>query len=241
MLDIHSHILPCVDDGAESIEESLQLLQIMKEQGITAVIATPHFYPHEDNLDDFLEKTAAAYKELCEAARNKGLPDIYLGSEILYFEGMGHSASLDNFCLNNSPYLLVELTDECIGDSLMANIKYLRQNSGIIPIIAHVERYFRAKKYRKFIKFLEKENIMVQINASSVTNADYDRVIAKLMKSGLRILLGTDTHSVDVRPPLMDKALNTISQKYGIQCYNKIVKNIDIFYNKIVTDGGLYD
>ena len=66
MIDIHSHILPCVDDGSESIEESLQLLQIMKEQGITAVIATPHFYPHEDNLDDFLEKTATAYKELCE-------------------------------------------------------------------------------------------------------------------------------------------------------------------------------
>ena len=61
MLDIHSHILHAVDDGAKTTEESLQILTEMYRQGITDVIATPHFYPLEDNLEDYLSITRNAF------------------------------------------------------------------------------------------------------------------------------------------------------------------------------------
>lgn len=237
MFDIHSHILPAVDDGAKTPEESIALLEALKSQGVTDVMATPHFYPHEDNLSEFTKKTAEAYRILLEAVSGKEMPNIYLGCEILYFEGMGHSQSLGELCLNGSSYLLIELTDECIRDSLMTNIKYLKDNSDIIPIIAHVERYYRSKNYRKFIKFLKKENIIVQINASSILERAYERIIQKLIKAELRIIIGSDAHSVAIRPPKLDKALSTVAQKYGKQCYDRILRNMNIIFKNIVTDG----
>ena len=68
MLDIHSHILPAVDDGAEDLDEALKILEMMQKDGITDVIATPHFYADSDNLNDFKTRTEKAYKTLCSAA-----------------------------------------------------------------------------------------------------------------------------------------------------------------------------
>lgn len=237
MFDIHSHILPDIDDGAANIEESLQLLEEMKQQGITDVMATPHFYPHEDSLTDFIENSEQAYKELLRAAEGRNLPRIHLGCEILYFEGMGRSQSLGELCLADSPYLLVELTDECIGESLFTNMEYLVDNSDIIPIIAHVERYYRSKNYRKFIKLLKKENVTVQINASSVLDKTYEKVIKKLLKSGLNLIIGTDAHSVGERPPQMDKAIKFIAQKYGKSTIDKILRNMNRIHHSIIADG----
>lgn len=237
MVDIHSHILPAVDDGAENLEESLALLEAMKNQGITDVMATPHFYPHEDSLPDFKERTALAYDELLKAAHGKELPRVYLGCEILYFNGLGFSEAIGELCLNGSQYLLIELTDEAIGNSLFKNIEYLKTNTEIVPIIAHVERYYRSKNYRKFIKFIEQENITVQINASSFLEKIYDKAISKLIKSNIEIVIGSDTHSLEERPPVMDKALAFIEKKYGKACVGTILRNTDILFKKIVSDG----
>ena len=109
--DIHAHILPFMDDGASSVEESLDLLEALKEQGITDVILTPHFYPQIDSLEDFKEDLTNSYKELFSEYNKKDLPKLYFGCELLYFAGMGDSELLEEFCLNNSKFLLLELTD----------------------------------------------------------------------------------------------------------------------------------
>ena len=237
MIDIHSHILPAVDDGAENLEESLALLNLMKMQGITDVIATPHFYPHEDSMEDFKERTVYAYNELLKKTEGENLPNVYLGCEMLYFEGMGFSEAICDFGLNGSEYLLIELTDACIGNSLFTNIKHLNDNTDIVPIIAHVERYCRSKNYRKFVKFIEKEKITVQINASSFLDKFYSKAISKLIKSNIQIVIGTDTHSVEERPPMMDKALAFIEKKFGKICADTIIRNTDRLFQKIISNG----
>ena len=63
-LDVHSHILPNVDDGAKDMETSVKLLEMLKEQGVTDVIATPHFYPIEDSIEEFVEIVDTAYNNL---------------------------------------------------------------------------------------------------------------------------------------------------------------------------------
>ena len=237
MLDIHSHILPGVDDGSESIEESIAILELMKKQGITDVIATPHLYPHEDSLIDFLENSNNAYNDLKEAIKGKDLPNIYLGCEILYFEGMGNSRSLGSLCLNKSNYLLIELTDKCITESLMTNLLNLVDNIGIIPIIAHVERYFGSRKYRKFLKFLKKEEIIVQINASSFCENIFDRAIHKIFKYGIKTVIATDAHSLEERPPKMTEAFKIIRNKYGNAVVNEIIHNINEIKENIDISG----
>ncbi len=237
MFDIHSHILPAVDDGAQNLEESIALLEALKNQGITDVMATPHFYPYEHSLSDFKEVTSTAYAELLKAIADKDLPKVHLGCEILYFDGLAFSEEIAEFCLGASKYILIELTDKCITDTLFANLLHLKNNTDIVPIIAHVERYHRSKNYKKLLNFLQYENITVQINASSPFDWFYNRSLKKLFKSNLSIIIGSDTHSLLGRPPLMDKAIDIIIKKYGQDMADIILKNTENISKKILLSG----
>ena len=237
MFDIHSHILPAVDDGAKDLEESLALLEALKKQGITDVMASPHFYPYEHSLIDFKELTLSAYNELLTAINGKDLPKIHLGCEILYFDGLAFSEDIEEFCLADSKYLLIELTDKCITDTFFQNILHLKNNTDIIPIIAHLERYHRSKNFKKLIQFLQYESITVQINASSLTEWIYNRTLAKLFKSNLFIIIGSDTHSLSRRPPLIDEAIAIITKKYGEAVAHNIIKNTEHIFKKIIPSG----
>ncbi len=234
MLDIHSHILFGVDDGAKSLEDSIALLNIMKNEDINKIIATPHFYPQDTNIDDFLNLVRKNFKTLKTVALRKGLPDVYLGCELLYFVGMGQSTSLSKLCLNNSNYLLLELTDNCINEKLFSDISALMNQSGIIPIIAHIERYSRAKNFKKLLSFTAENKIPVQINATSFLMRIFKSPIKKIIKSNLTVILGSDTHSVDVRPPRYREALSFIEKKYGTEFKTKLLHTSKYFENKII-------
>ncbi len=232
--DIHSHILPGVDDGSADMTESIAILKLMQSQGITDVIATPHFYPQEDNLTDFSQMVTKTFEELSKRAERNKLPKIYLGCEMLYFKGIGSSTSLAELCLNGSDFLLLELTEEAICDALFDDILTMRNNLGITPIIAHIERYCKAKNYRKLIEFVIAEHIPVQVNASSFTIPILNRAVAKLIKNDVSFVIGTDTHSVDFRPPMLSQALDIIEKKYGTDLKKQIIDNSRILFEKIV-------
>ena len=91
MIDIHNHILFGVDDGAKSLEESLKMLRIAKEQGINTVYATPHFYSFDTDIESLKLKVEENYKVLC-ASLSDDLPNVYLGYELHYFNGIYKSA-----------------------------------------------------------------------------------------------------------------------------------------------------
>lgn len=235
MFDIHSHILPAIDDGAKDLEESLTLLKMMKQDGITTVLATPHFYPQDTGLKDFLTEATNAYNKLKKHIANTDLPEIYLGCEMLYFDGLGNSTSLGRLCLNKSNFLLLELTDYSINERLFENITTLMKQSGIIPVIAHIERYCKAKNYKKLISFVLENRIPIQINAASFFVPVFRRPLKKLLNSGAFIVIGTDTHSPDQRPPRLTDALNFIEKKYGADCKNRLIKSSELLYKKIVS------
>lgn len=236
MFDIHSHILPAIDDGAKDLDESLKLLELMKEDGITHVMATPHFYPQDTNLDSFLQASVSCYNKLNKEIKGRALPQIFLGCEMLYFDGIGNSTSLSRLCLNNSRFLLLELTDHIINDRLFKNLTILTEQVGIIPIIAHIERYCKAKNFKKLLEFVIENNIPIQLNTESFFIPFFRRPLKKILKSDAIIILGTDTHSVDLRPPKMKAALEFIEKKYGKETKEKIIGNADTFFRIIVTE-----
>ena len=92
--DIHSHILPAIDDGAKDLNEALKLLREMKKQGINDVLATPHFYPYENSLDEFLTKSEEKYKLIKQHIENDKYPNVFLGCEMPYFRC---ESNRDNF------------------------------------------------------------------------------------------------------------------------------------------------
>lgn len=206
---------------------------MMKLQGITHVIATPHFYAVNDNLEDYIDRINSAYNKLIKAVAGSELPKIYLGSEVLYYRYIGQSESVYEFCLNKSQYLLLELTDNCIDSGLFDDIIKLRDNMGITPIIAHLERYHKASDYKKLLKFIHEEKILTQINASSLFIDSYSKTAEKLIKKGIINFIATDAHSPVSRPPMMKEALMKISEKLGQEYLNGFIRNSQILLEQI--------
>ena len=108
VVDFHAHILPGADHGSDSIETSIKQLKLAAGEGVTRIIATPHFYPHRHTLDKFLEKRAACAKVLLDACDGT-LPEVKLGAEVLLCPGLDKIQGLEKLCLSGTKYLLLEL------------------------------------------------------------------------------------------------------------------------------------
>ncbi len=232
-LDIHSHILPAVDDGAQSLSESIEILKMMKSQGITHVIATPHFYPFEDTLDDFSKKVTSAYNAIKIEAQKNTLPEIFLGAEVLYYEGISDSMSLYDLCLSNSNFLLLEFSGTNIPNRAFEDLRVLIENHGIIPIIAHIERYAKNKNFKKLLRFIKGRNIPAQINADSLLENSLASTFKMLFKKGIVTYIATDSHSTDFRTPKLNEAKTILDKKYDETIYKKLKANSIKFLDRI--------
>ncbi len=226
MLDIHSHILPMVDDGAGNVEESVALLQRLKEQGITDVVLTPHFNANIDSLDDFFELIKSTENKLSQAIKGMGLPNIHLGCEVRFFFGMGRCEKLRDFTLAGSDYLLVELSSFApITKAVINEIIELSENLDIVPIIAHIERYCHLRGFKKLMSLIEEERILTQINAQSMVIEPIKKLCIKLIKDGHVTFIASDCHSIDKRPPEFENAFNVIEKECGSEHVAALKKN----------------
>lgn len=209
-IDIHSHIIWGVDDGAKDKEESIGLLKALKEQGVDKVIATPHFSEYITEFESYQKKVQERFEIL---KNTEDLPELFLGYEFKYFKGCSTSEVTERMCLGNSKYLLLELPYTDIQLSALNEIENLRYNKNIIPIFAHIDRYSAYNNYKELIKFVSETDVHAQINANSVYCERNKRNAFKLLKNDLISFVGSDAHSLDFRPPNMDKFYNIVEQK----------------------------
>lgn len=231
--DIHSHILHNIDDGAPDLNSAIALLETAFKQGVTDVLLTPHFYPMCDALEEHKQKANANFNELKIAIKDKAVPNIYLGNEVSYYKGIGKASSIDRLTLNGSPYILLEPDFSLSNKNLQADILHLLER-GFIPIIAHIERYYKEQGFRDFLRFVKANGILTQVNATSFFAAHYNRVLKKLIKSNIVTFLASDTHSQNLRPTLIKSALDKIEMLYGTAYKQKLIDNSQKLYLKIV-------
>ena len=108
MIDFHSHILPGMDDGSKSTQESLEMLDMLRAQGVDTVAATPHFYARENPPEVFLRRRAEAWNRL-RPQLTADSPRVLLGAEVRYFQGISHVDRLHDLCLEGQDVLLLEM------------------------------------------------------------------------------------------------------------------------------------
>lgn len=212
MVDIHSHILPCVDDGSGSTQESVQLLNMLALQGIKTVVATPHFYANHQTVSQFIEKRNTAYENLKEAACDN-VPEIILGAEVRYYEGISRMEDLSRLCIEGTSLLLIEMPTERWSEYTLKELISL-SCSGFRVILAHIERYIRLQREETILSLLEND-ILTQVNASFFLNLTTRSKAIKMLKNGYIHLLGSDCHNVLSRPPYIGEALQIIEKKTG--------------------------
>lgn len=216
VVDFHSHILPGIDDGSSSVEESVSMLKMAAEQGIRQMIATPHFYATQDYLERFLKRRKEAEKKLCDAmVEQPDLPRIAVGAEVLFFPGISETDSLTELTIAESNYILVEMPQSAWTGKMYRELEAIYRNYGITPIIAHVDRYLSPLNARGITERLMDLPVLVQANASFFLNRWTEGLAMRMMKKGQIHLLGSDCHNMRHRPPRLGEAVLRIQKRLG--------------------------
>ena len=213
MIDFHSHILPGIDDGSRHVEESLALLNQMREQGVTAAVATPHFYADEQSVDSFLQRRAEAYDRLM-AQCSDTVPRILLGAEVLYYNGISRLEGLEDLCIDGTRVLLLELPFTRWSSAVTHEVLEIANNMNLTVVLAHIERYMRYQRRGVFDEFY-RNGVIMQVNASYFADRSSRRAALRQLGAGQIHLLGSDCHGVQNRPPRMAEAADVIRKKYG--------------------------
>lgn len=213
MIDWHSHILPGMDDGSRSVEESLTMLHMLSEQGISTVVALPHFYANDESVASFLERREEKYTEL-SAAIDSGCPRIMLGAEVRYYPGIGKMDELLKLCIKDSNILMLEMPMGRWTEYTQRELVEMASARGIRLALAHIERYLPMQSAQIWQR-LRESGIMMQVNASYFNDFLARRKALSLLQNGGIDILGSDCHGASHRPPHLGKALEIIRRKFG--------------------------
>lgn len=218
MIDFHAHILPKMDDGSKSAEESIAMLKMQAEQGIRCVVATPHFYAEHETPQDFLHRREHSYQSLQQEIERQGLqeqlPQIRLGAEVRYFEGISRSSAVHDLKIEKTDLLLLEMPFVSWSQRMIQEVKAAQQQLDLTILLAHVERYRRTQGFF-FHKKLEEMGALIQSNAEFFLNKQTRKKAMHLFEEGKINLLGSDCHNCTVRPPNLGKAIQLLTEQFG--------------------------
>ena len=219
MIDFHTHILPAIDDGSSNVEESIKLLKMLEEQGVRKVVLTPHFYAYSSSAESFVRRRQSALNDLVAAVCDAGIGiDIYLGCEVLYFEELWRLENLENYCIEGTRYILVEMPFDSWADSMIDGIEKIMAK-GFIPIIAHFERYLGYKGNKGKVEKLVSIGALLQMNCECLNHFLSRGKAIKYIKKGYVSALGTDCHNTESRAPEYATANDYLKKKLSSERY----------------------
>lgn len=223
MIDIHSHIIYGVDDGARDENETIEMLKMAKASGVNKIVATPHFVRGVfDNYYDIIKNKVNEIQKL--AKKNKIDIEVYCGQEVHYHENIFTYYKEGKIgTINDTRYMLIELSmGDFDLDEVVYNLYELRLK-GIVPIIAHPERYRKFIKNPELINVLIKEECLFQLNADSLTGyfgRKEKKLAIKYYEAGIYSFIGSDGHRSKGRTTDISDVLKIIEKDKK-----------DIFYN----------
>jgi len=217
MIDMHLHILPGVDDGPETMQEALALARVLVQEGIRAAIATPHYN------DEFPRRSAAeirrrVYQMQCELDCHAIQLQLFAGHEALIKPGLIEDIQSGWLAtLNGSRYLLLELWNSS-WLPVTERVLFELRAYGLIPIIAHPERYRAIQKDPERLAALVRQGVLAQLTASSLIGMQGNtvrRCAETLLKKGLISYIASDAHGLQRRPPGILRGLRRATELLG--------------------------
>lgn len=224
LTDLHTHILPQLDDGSRSIDESLDMLRRSAEQGVTQIVLTPHFYPDHMTPEHFLRKRAASFA-LLQNHLEPGLPRLRLGAEVHYYPQMSYSEELRAMAIEGTDCLLVEMPMSKWTAQMYRELERIQANLGLTPIIAHVDRYLGRFRDYGIPKRLAELPVYVQANAEFFLDRRTAPKALSMLKKGRIHFLGSDCHNMTDRPPVLGDAAALIRRRLGDDAIERIRSN----------------
>ena len=237
MIDIHTHILPGIDDGARNIDMSLAMLHMEAQQGVDTVVLTPHFYRHRERPEHFLLRRKEAYERLQDALAKQReeqpkLPKLVLGCEVAWVPNLMEMDLLPELCIGDTQNLLLELPFTPWSKTLGDQLYDLMGRTGITPILAHLERYTKIQR-PELVREVLSLGLPVQISADTLLGAFSKGKSLKALKSWAHIV-ASDCHNTTDRAPSMEQAMQVVEKKLG----RRAATTIDNNARCLITDSG---
>ncbi len=213
-IDIHTHILPGLDDGAADWEQTGEMLRLQREQGVTDIIATPHFDMERNYQDPEQIREVVARANEYAGEEAPGLT-VYEGCEVLYTPGITEAYREGRIpTLAGSRYILVEFFPQSSYREIGDAVSFFTRE-GLAPVIAHVERYQCLMNEYERLYELIKMGAVMQMNSRSLSGNRFDRHVRmcrKMVRKGFIHFLGSDCHNTGDRPPAMREAYRIVGR-----------------------------
>jgi protein-tyrosine phosphatase len=223
MIDIHSHPLPGVDDGAPNGDIALEMCRMAAADGTTHMVATPHSN-YSYTFDPDLNRKLLA--ELQEKVGER--PKLLLGCDfhLSYDNIQSCVQNSKDFTINHTQYLLVELPDQFIPEHL-SRVYYDIQVAGLHPIITHPERNLLLQRKPELLKHWVSTGCLVQVTAQSYMGGFGSRArryAEMLLDAGTIHFFASDAHDTERRPPLLSLCYQTVAKEKGVEVADLLLK-----------------
>lgn len=213
MIDIHTHILPGMDDGSGSLEESLAMAKESARQGVRLLAATPHFYATQEDPNSFLRRREKSLT-LLESAWQDSFPTLLVGAEVRYFDGISRVEEVSHLTLDQTRILLLEMPFTSWSSRMVDEVLELQRLRGLQVLLAHIERYLGDQKTGVWEQ-LRQSGVWTQCNANFFLRWQTKRKAQALFKKGEIQMLGSDTHNMTTRPPNLAMAREALVKSLG--------------------------
>lgn len=214
LIDLHTHILPAVDDGSKSVEMSLEMLRLQGLQNVETICATSHYYRERNSIEDYCARRDKAYAHLAKALPPDA-PQILPAAETAYFRKISECRELERLCIPGTRILLLEMPFCDWDDFQVEEVNSLALDRGFRVILAHPERFCFSTGNRDRLHKLMQLPLALQINAGSLLHLRSRHLSLSLLKEAPIACLASDCHDPVKRPPNLQAGRAVVAKKLG--------------------------
>ena len=218
-VDMHSHILPGIDDGSPTLAQSVSMAKIARAEGICLTVATPHLIL-DGTQDTLVYEASKRIAHLRAALKEAGVRmELRLGCELYLSSSIFSEPDISRYTVSFTRILLFETGDGC-GPELLGDAASWMLDNGVIPLLAHPELIPWLEREHELLRKLCDKGMWLQLNAPSISGENGHTVqhrVKQLCRSGMHYVLGSDAHSADKRRPRMKGALEMLARWDGAQ------------------------
>ena len=198
LTEYHCHILPGIDDGSDSVDTSLKMVEMMKAQGVERIVATPHFYAHkEKSVVDYLQKRQAAFESIKDSM---AIQDVYLGAEVAIEHSISELPGIEKLAITGTRIILLELPYRAYEKWMSEEIYNISAEYKLKVMLAHVHRYLPYYSKEEIETILSSKSVL-QINNEAFASWKEKRFAKKVMAEHTHFAFGSDAHKLTDRKP----------------------------------------